>query len=359
MAIHIRRREFIFTLGGAAAAWPLAARAQRSEPIRRVVVLMGAAETSWSRGWLAALLRRLDELGWRDGRNLVTQVQWWNDQPEQMRAWAAELIARSPDVAVTFTNLALEVLKPIAEGVPIVFVGVGNILRKCEAERVIGTLARLAQEQEPGMCGSTREAEEDWGRPNTPRRHSRRARPEFVEHDVSQPWHATVLPGARRRRHARGRGEPVRQHPPRRRRLPGAAQPRGGRACDVMAPLPLTIRFTTIVPSPAGGEETRQGELGNERGVERSADPALLCRVGFVCEALVQAFGTRQVGAQLRRDEQVVKHEASAVMEHREALRFWKFRFRPETAHGSRPRHCRRLRVPPAGSAAAPHRRPH
>src|SRR5437660_12676300 len=69
---------------------------------------------------------RLDELGWRESRNLVTHVQWWNDQPEQMRVWAAELIARSPDVAVTYTNLALAVLKPIAGSVPIVFVGVGD-----------------------------------------------------------------------------------------------------------------------------------------------------------------------------------------------------------------------------------------
>jgi len=120
----MKRRAFITLLGGAAAAWPLAARAQ--QPIRRVVVLMGQAETAWSRGWLAAFWRRLDDLGWRDGRNLVTQVQWWNDQPEQMRLWAAELIARSPDVAVTFTNHALEVLKPVAESVPIVFVGVGD-----------------------------------------------------------------------------------------------------------------------------------------------------------------------------------------------------------------------------------------
>jgi putative ABC transport system substrate-binding protein len=94
--------------------------------VRRVIVLMGASETAWSRGWLAAFLRRLDELGWRESRNLVTQVQWWNDQPEQMRVWAAELIARSPDVAVTFTNLALAVLNPIAGSVPIVFVGVGD-----------------------------------------------------------------------------------------------------------------------------------------------------------------------------------------------------------------------------------------
>jgi putative ABC transport system substrate-binding protein len=71
-------------------------------------------------------LRRLDELGWREGRNLVTQVQWWNDQPEQMRVWATELIARSPDIAVTYTNFATAVLKPFAGSVPIVFVGVGD-----------------------------------------------------------------------------------------------------------------------------------------------------------------------------------------------------------------------------------------
>src|SRR5215472_11761249 len=125
MPVTIGRREVIAALGGAAVAWPLSTRAQ-PEPVRRVVVLVGAAETASSRGWLAAFLRRLDELGWREGRNLVTQVQWWNDQPEQMRAWAAELIARSPDVAVTYTNLALAVLKPIAGNVPIVFVGVGD-----------------------------------------------------------------------------------------------------------------------------------------------------------------------------------------------------------------------------------------
>jgi putative tryptophan/tyrosine transport system substrate-binding protein len=122
----MRRREFITLLGGAAAAWPLAARAQQAEPIRRIVVLMGAAETPSSRGWLAAFMGRLDQLGWRESRNLFTQVQWWNDHPEQMRVWAAELVARSPDVAVTYTNLALAVLKPVAGSVPIVFVGVGD-----------------------------------------------------------------------------------------------------------------------------------------------------------------------------------------------------------------------------------------
>ena len=123
---RVRRRDLIKVIAGSAAAWPLVARAQQPERIRRIGVLMGAAETASSRGWLATFLRRLDELGWRESRNLLMQVQWWNDKSEQMRVWATELIARSPDVAVTYTNLALEVLKPIAGSVPIVFIGVGD-----------------------------------------------------------------------------------------------------------------------------------------------------------------------------------------------------------------------------------------
>ncbi len=121
----MRRRKFI-ALTGAAAAWPFAARAQQWTPIRRVVVLMGAVETPSSRTWLSILLHRLDELGWHDGSNLFTKVQWWNDRPEQMREWTAELIASSPDVLVTFTNLALGVAKPLAGNLPIVFIGVGD-----------------------------------------------------------------------------------------------------------------------------------------------------------------------------------------------------------------------------------------
>jgi ABC-type uncharacterized transport system substrate-binding protein len=119
----MRRRDFLAVLGSAVAGNPLAVHAQ---PIRRVVVLMGAAETPSSRRWLTSFLHRLNELGWSERRNLSTQVQWWNEEPEQMRAWATELIASSPDVAVTFTNLALEVMKPIAGSVPIVFIGVGD-----------------------------------------------------------------------------------------------------------------------------------------------------------------------------------------------------------------------------------------
>jgi putative ABC transport system substrate-binding protein len=87
---------------------------------------MGSAETASTRGWLATFVHRLEELGWREHYNLFTRVQWWNDTREQMRVWAAELIASSPDVAVVFTNPALEVVKPIAGKVPIVFVGIGD-----------------------------------------------------------------------------------------------------------------------------------------------------------------------------------------------------------------------------------------
>ena len=120
----LRRRDFLDLVGGALFAGMNSARAQQGP--RRVEVLMGAAEKSSSRDWVAAFLRRLDELGWRDGHNLSVRVQWWNDSLEQMRTRAAELISRSPDVAVTYTNLALEVLKPIAGKVPIVFCGVGD-----------------------------------------------------------------------------------------------------------------------------------------------------------------------------------------------------------------------------------------
>jgi len=124
---RMRRRDFITLFGGAAAAWPLAARAQQAGGIRRVVVLMGAAETAWSRGWLASFLQRLDELGWREGYNVVTQVPM-GGMISQSRCGPGlpnSLPVRT-DVAVTYTNLALAVLKPIAGNVPIVFVGVGD-----------------------------------------------------------------------------------------------------------------------------------------------------------------------------------------------------------------------------------------
>ena len=122
----MQRREFILALGGAAASWPLAARAQQGERMRRIGVLMGAAPTRLGETYLDAFTGRLDELGWKKGRNARTEVRWWTGGPEQMRTAVAELLAFSPDVIMVFSNLALAVLKPMAGTVPVVFVGVGD-----------------------------------------------------------------------------------------------------------------------------------------------------------------------------------------------------------------------------------------
>jgi len=122
----MRRREFITLVGSAAATWPLAARAQQGERIRRITVLMGVAEDALNKGNLAALLRRLDELGWKYGHNLRTDVRWWAGGPEQMQSVVADMLSSSPDVAIAAANLALAVLKPVAGNVPVVFLGVGD-----------------------------------------------------------------------------------------------------------------------------------------------------------------------------------------------------------------------------------------
>jgi putative ABC transport system substrate-binding protein len=122
----MKRRDFITVLGGAAAAWPLAARAQQLDRVQRIGVLMGTAATKQYETYLASFLRRLEELGWKKGRNARTEVRWWTGGPEQMRPVVAELLAFSPDVIMVSSNLALAVLKPMVEKVPVVFVGVGD-----------------------------------------------------------------------------------------------------------------------------------------------------------------------------------------------------------------------------------------
>jgi putative tryptophan/tyrosine transport system substrate-binding protein len=73
----MKRREFITLLGGAAVAWPLAARAQKGETTRRIAVLMGTAATGQGETYLAFFLQRLEELRWVQGRNISTNVRWW------------------------------------------------------------------------------------------------------------------------------------------------------------------------------------------------------------------------------------------------------------------------------------------
>jgi putative ABC transport system substrate-binding protein len=86
----MRRREFFKVLGGAATAWPLAARAQQGERVRRIAVLQGTAATGQSPASYAAFLQRLGELGWTDGRNVRIELRWANSDPELMRGYGME-----------------------------------------------------------------------------------------------------------------------------------------------------------------------------------------------------------------------------------------------------------------------------
>jgi len=96
----MRRREVITLLGGAATAWPLAARAQQMEQTRRIGVLMStAADDPEGRARIAAFLGGLQQSGWTDGHNAQIEVRWPRGDTEA-RQYAAELVALAPDVIV-------------------------------------------------------------------------------------------------------------------------------------------------------------------------------------------------------------------------------------------------------------------
>ena len=123
MASHIRRRKFLATLGGAAAAWPLAARAQQLGGMRRIGVLMNlAADDPAGRVRLAAFLQGLQQLGWTDGRNVRIDARWAAGDPDHFRKYAAELVALGPDVILATATPAVTALQRVTRSVPIAFV---------------------------------------------------------------------------------------------------------------------------------------------------------------------------------------------------------------------------------------------
>ena len=122
----MKRREFITLLGGAAATWPLAARAQQSERVRRIGVLVAsAADDSQFQTWVGAFLQALEQLGWIDGRNVRIDIRWATANADDLRRHAAELAALAPDVIVAATGTATAApLLQATRTVPIVFVQV-------------------------------------------------------------------------------------------------------------------------------------------------------------------------------------------------------------------------------------------
>jgi putative ABC transport system substrate-binding protein len=82
MTVTIGRRELLAALGGAAVAWPLAARAQQLQRVRRIGILMGVADDAETKGWLVTFNQRLEQLGWQAGRNLQIRrtLDWWRSR---------------------------------------------------------------------------------------------------------------------------------------------------------------------------------------------------------------------------------------------------------------------------------------
>jgi ABC-type uncharacterized transport system substrate-binding protein len=123
----LKRREFISLLGGAAAAWPLAARAQQGERMRRIGVLMNfAADDPEAQSRNAGFLQGLSELGWTVGRNLRIDYRWGAGDPDRYRQYAAELLALAPDVILANSSAALASLLQATRTVPIVFTTVAD-----------------------------------------------------------------------------------------------------------------------------------------------------------------------------------------------------------------------------------------
>jgi putative tryptophan/tyrosine transport system substrate-binding protein len=122
LGAHMRRREFIGLVGGAAAAWPLTARAQQGERVRRIGVLAGIGEDDGAvQSFLAAFLQVLRQLGWTDGHNVRVDTRWGRGDADRVRKYAAELAALAPDVIFAAGGPSVEQLLKVTRVVPIVF----------------------------------------------------------------------------------------------------------------------------------------------------------------------------------------------------------------------------------------------
>jgi ABC-type uncharacterized transport system substrate-binding protein len=121
----MKRREFITLLGGAA-AWPLAARAQQAERVRRIGLLMGVADDREGQARVTALKQGLQELGWTDGRNIQIETRFGGADAGRIRAHAAELVALGPDVIVGQTTPVIRALRQATSSIPIVMAAVND-----------------------------------------------------------------------------------------------------------------------------------------------------------------------------------------------------------------------------------------
>ncbi len=127
MAVHIGRRELIVTFGGAAAAWPLAARAQQGDRMRRIGVLMGRDENDPEvKTIVSAFTQALADLGWTDGRNVRIDGRRAGGDINRIRALAQELVGLQPDIIVTIGTPTTVAVQQETRTIPIVFANVAD-----------------------------------------------------------------------------------------------------------------------------------------------------------------------------------------------------------------------------------------
>jgi putative ABC transport system substrate-binding protein len=124
----VRRRAFITLLGGAAAAWPLAARAQQADRVRRIGALIGApsADNPDAQANIRAFLQVLQQLGWTDGGNVRIDIRWGAGNADDIRKYAAELAALAPDVIFASGTASVGPMLQATRTVPIVFANVAD-----------------------------------------------------------------------------------------------------------------------------------------------------------------------------------------------------------------------------------------
>jgi len=123
----MKRRQFITLLGGAATAWPLAARAQQGERTRRVGVLMNlAADDPEGQTRIVAFVQGLQQSGWTDGRNIRIDTRWAAGDADRFHRYAEELLALAPDVILASATPSVQALQQATRTVPIVFANVGD-----------------------------------------------------------------------------------------------------------------------------------------------------------------------------------------------------------------------------------------
>jgi len=133
----MKRREFITLLGGAVAAWPLAARAQQQGKLPTIGFL-GQSTRSAASEWVAAFVQRLRELGWIDGRNVAIEYRWGEGREERFAEVAAEFVRLKVDIIVTSGTPAVMASKQATSVIPIVFATAGDPV----GNNLVASLAR-------------------------------------------------------------------------------------------------------------------------------------------------------------------------------------------------------------------------